>query len=147
MPDEIGKSSILALPLAEYEKMSIAGKTRAPYAPFEFAGVPKFAEAKFMGMNAADPIDLRELEPDDDIDGIDIQPKPRPITDFLTKPVSAKNKAHCIAEVVGEGQSQWRERQRRGVSDLVERIKAVNALMRDKSLELPIDDLLEYLKQ
>jgi hypothetical protein len=98
-------------------------------------------------MAAADPIDMRELEGDDDIDGIDIQPKPRPITDFLTKPVSVKNKSHVLVEIISEGQSQWRERQRRGVNELVERIKALNALMQDKSLALPMDDLLEYLKQ
>jgi hypothetical protein len=147
MLDEIGKSSILALPLADYDKLSIAGKTKTPYAPFEFVGVPKYAESGLAVMNSADPIDLRELEPDDDIDGIDIQPKPRPITDFLTKPVSAKNKAHCLAEIVSEGQFQWRDRQRRGVAELVDRIKAVNALMHDKSLALPMDDLLEYLKE
>jgi hypothetical protein len=98
-------------------------------------------------MNAADPIDMRELEPDDDIDGIDIQPKPRPITDFLTKPISTKNKSHTLAEAVSEGQSQWKEKQRKGVNELVERIKVINALMRDKSLAMPLDDLLEYLKQ
>jgi hypothetical protein len=147
LPNEIGKSCILALPLAEYEKMSMTGKTKAPFALFEFTGVPKFAEAGLPVMNAADPIDLRELEADDDIDGIDIQPRPRPITDFLTKPLSTKNKSHVLAETVSDGQSQWRDRQRRAVNELVERIKALNALMQDKSLALPMDDLLEYLKQ
>jgi hypothetical protein len=40
LPNEIGKSSILALPLHH-----LTGKTKALFAPFEFVGVPKFAEA------------------------------------------------------------------------------------------------------
>jgi hypothetical protein len=147
LPDEIGRSSVLALPLSEYEKMSMTGKTRAPFAPFEFIGVPKSAEAALPVMPAASPIDLRELEPDDDIDGIDVRPKVRPITDFLTKPVSTKNKSHALAEAVADGQSYWRERQRKGAQDSLEKMKALNNLMRDKSLGLPLEDLTEYLKQ
>jgi hypothetical protein len=67
--DEIGKSSILALQLSEHEKMTIASKTKAL---FEFVGVLKFTEFGLPTMGAADPIDLRELEADDDTDGIDI---------------------------------------------------------------------------
>jgi hypothetical protein len=147
LPDEIGRSSLLALSLAEYEKMSMTGKTKAPFAPFEFIGVPNIAEAGLTSFSGANAIDLRELEPDDDIDGIDVQPKVRPVTDFLSKSVSAKNKSHVLAEAVAEGQSHWRDRQRKGAHDLAEKQKALNGQMRDKSLTLPLDDLLEYLKQ
>jgi hypothetical protein len=147
LPNEIGRSSVSALPLPEYAKMSMTGKTKAPFAPFEFVGTTKFADSGLAQMTGPDAASLRELEPDDDIDGIDVQPKVRPVTDFLTKPVNPKNKSHVLAEAVGEGQSHWRERQKKGVSDLIDKFKALNHLMRDKSLSLPLDDLLEYMQQ
>ena len=146
LPDEIGKSSILSLPLTEYEKMSMTGKTNAPFAPFEFFGVPKFAESGLAAMSAADPVDLRELEADDDIDGIDVQPKVRPITEFMTKPVSQKNKSHALLEGVAEGQTQWRERQKAGVTDLIEKLTGINKLIRDQTIHFSVDDLQEYVK-
>jgi hypothetical protein len=147
LTSEIGKSSILALPLSEYEKMSMTGKTKAPFAPFEFIGVPKFSEARLPVMNAADQIDLKELEADDDIDGIDVTPKVPPITQFLTRPLNTKNKSYALAEAVSEGQSKWRERQRRGVDAVIDTMKGLNELMRDKSLSLPITDLIAYTNQ
>jgi hypothetical protein len=147
LPDEIGRSCALAMPPADYEKMSMTGKTRASFAPFEFIGVPKSAEAALPAMAAASPIDLRELEADDDIDGIDVKPKVRPITDFLTKAVSTKNKSHALAEAVADGQAYWRDKQRKAAHDVLDKMKALNSLMRDKSLALPLEDLTEYLKQ
>ncbi|OHT03417.1 hypothetical protein TRFO_06640 [Tritrichomonas foetus] len=146
LPDEIGKASILALPLSEYEKMSLSGKSKAPFAPFEFSGITKFMCSGLTPMTAADPVDLRELEADDDIDGIDITPKVRPITDFITKPLNTKNKSHALQEAVTEGQTQWKERQKKGVSELIEKMKNLNNLMKDKTLNLPMNDLLEYMK-
>lgn len=147
LPDEIGRASILALPLSDYEKMTMSGKSKAPFAPFDFAGVPKFNSNEFQQMTQADPLDLKELEADDDIDNIDIQPKVKPITDFITKPLNTKNKSHVLAEAMTEGQSQWRERQRKGVNELIEKMSNLNNLMKDKSLFLPIGDLEEYMKQ
>ena len=147
LDNEIGKASILALPLSEYEKLSFNGKTNAPYAPFEFSGITKFMESGLTPMSGPDPVDLRELEADDDIDGIDITPKVRPVTDFISKPLSTKNKSHSIQEAVAEGQQQWKERQKKGVAELVEKLKYLNSLMRDKNLNLPMDDLLEYIKE
>jgi hypothetical protein len=147
LPNEIGRSSLLALPLSEYEKMSTTGKGKSAFAPFEFVGVPNSAEAGLPSFTAPNAIDLRELEPDDDIDGIDVKPKVRPINDFLTKPVSTKNKSHVWAEAIADGQTHWRDRQRKGAHELADKLKAVNSQMRDKSLALPLDELLEYLKQ
>lgn len=147
LPDEIGRASVLALPLTEYEKMSLAGKTKAPFAPFEFSGITKFMESGLTPMTEANPIDLKELEADDDIDGIDITPKVRPASDFITKPLSTKNKSHALQEAVTEGQQQWKQRQKKGVNELIDRIQTVNNLMRDKSLCLPINDLIQYTKE
>lgn len=147
LPDEIGKASVLALPLSEYEKMSLTGKSKAPFAPFEFSGIEKFMDSGLTPMTEADPIDLRELEADDDIDGIDITPKVRPVTDFITKPLNTKNKSHALQEAVTEGQTQWKERQKKGVNELIDRINNLNNLMRDKTLCLPINDLSEYVNQ
>ena len=146
LPDEIGRASLLSLPLSEYEKMAMTGKTNTPVAPFEFFGVPKFDEAGLAPMSAADPVDLRELEADDDIDGIDVQPKVRPITDFLTKPVSGKNKSHELIEGVAAGQAQWIEREKTAVSDLIEKLTAINRLMRDQTLTFSLSDLQDYTK-
>jgi hypothetical protein len=147
LPMEIGRTSIFALTMMEYEKLSTAGKTKAPFGPFEFSGVPKCCKAKLLPMSGPDPIDLKELSADDDIDGIDVQPVVRPITDFISKPLNIKGKSHALAELVSEDQSQWKERQRKGVSEMVDKFKALNALVRDKELALQIDDLVEFTKQ
>jgi hypothetical protein len=140
-------TSVLALPLPEYEKMSMNGKSRAPCAPFEFVAVPKFAESAIPWMSSADPIDLRELEPDDDIDGINVQPRVRPITDFMSKPVNTKNKSFVLREAIMESQAQWMERERIGTAQVMEKFKGLNQLIRDKSLVLPLVDFEEYLKK
>lgn len=147
LPDEIGRASVLALPLSEYEKMSLTGKSKAPFAPFEFSGIEKFIDSGLTPMTEADPIDLRELEADDDIDGIDVTPKVRPITDFITKPLNTKNKSHVLQEAVTEGQAQWKERQKKGVNELIDRLNNLNNLMRDKTLCLPVNDLSDYVNQ
>ena len=144
LPDECGKSCILATPLTEYQNLSLAGKTGAPFSPFEFFGVKKFADARLGIMTGPDPIDLRELEADDDIDNIDIKPKVRPVSDFITKPLNTKNKSHVLAEAVSESQTQWREKQRNNVTTLLEKLTAINKLMRDQTLALAIDDLQSY---
>ena len=144
LPDECGKSSILAMPISEYQKLSMAGKSNAPFAPFEFYGITKFADAHLQMMTGPDPTDLRELEADDDIDNIDIQPKVRPVAEYMTKPVSTKNKSHALAESIAAGQSQWRESQRSNVVDLIDKLTAINKLMRDQTLALSIDDLQSY---
>ncbi|KAH0798003.1 uncharacterized protein GO595_009222 [Histomonas meleagridis] len=68
LQNEIGKSSILSLPtLEEYEKVSISKSSCV--APFAFAGVPDFFLSE---MSGPESIDLKELENDDDVDGIDV---------------------------------------------------------------------------
>jgi hypothetical protein len=146
LEDESGRASILALTASEYESLTMTGKN-GPYAPFEFTGVTKFADTGFKWMTGPDQVDLRELETDDDIDGIDVRPKPRPITDFMTKQLNTKDKAHALLESVSDGQSGWRDRQRKGVLDWTDKMKNLNSLMRDKKLMIPMDDLLEYLKK
>jgi FixJ family two-component response regulator len=43
----------------------------------------------------------------------------RPITDFIAKPLNAKNKSRVIAEAICEGQSRWSDRQRKRVNELI----------------------------
>jgi hypothetical protein len=81
---------MLALPLSEYERMSMTGKSRTAFALVEFVCVQNSAEAGLPPFTAPSAIDMRELEPDDEIDGINVQPKVRSVTDFLTKPVIPK---------------------------------------------------------
>jgi hypothetical protein len=59
LPDDIGRSSLLALLLAEYEKMSMTGKTKTAFASFEFVGVPTLADAGLSVMPAAHPLELK----------------------------------------------------------------------------------------
>jgi len=145
--NEIGKASILSLPLTEYETMSIFSKTRTPVSPFSFAGVQTKADPRFKLMNGPDSKDLKELEADDDVDGIDIVPKARPITDFIQKPTSTTNKSHTISEAVLEGQSHWRERQRKNTKDLIDKINNINQLIKDQTMALTSNDLNQYLQQ
>jgi hypothetical protein len=71
----------------------------------------------------------------------------RPTTDCLTRLVNTKNKSHLLAEAVADGQSHWRDWQREGVHELTEKLNELNGLVRDKSLSLPLDELLENMKQ
>lgn len=144
LDDEVGKASILSLSDDEYRKMSLYSKVNTPVAPFLFTGIPVY---KFSPLSGPDEDDLRELGNDDDVDNLDIIPKPRAITDFMSKPPSEVNKSHMIAESVAEGQSQWLARQKNGAKDLLDRLEAINGLMRDKSLKLETSDLVEFLHQ
>lgn len=145
IPIEVGRSSILAIPPSDYEPMFLYSNHQV-ISPFEFSGVPKFAETGLKKMTEPNPIDLRELENDADVDNIDVAPKPKPITEFLQKPVSTKNKSHIIAESVFEGQSKWRERQRNQVKLIIDQINTVNELFEDQSLKLNSSDLQHYFE-
>ena len=96
-------------------------------------------------MNGPDKIDLKELDKDDDIDNLDIKPKVKPITEFLTKPISQKNKSNQIAESIIEGQSFWHERQRNGVKNMINQFKSINDMIKDKSLKFDYFDLNDFV--
>ena len=150
LPDldiEIGRSCILSMPAADYQPMMLSGKTKS-VSPFTFSGIPKeFADIRSLKpMDGPDPEDLRELEFDDDIDNIDISQKPKPITEFMTKPVETKNKSHIFSEAMVDGQSKWREHQRKEVEELREHISTINNLINDKSLRISTEDLSSYLQ-
>jgi hypothetical protein len=112
-----------------------------------FYSLPTLADAGLFVTPAAHPLDLKQLEQDDDINGIDVQPKLRPITDSLIKPVNTKNKSQVLVEAVADQQLQWRDKQRKGVYELAEKLTGLNGLMRGTSLSLLLDGLLEYMKQ
>jgi hypothetical protein len=98
-------------------------------------------------MDGPSQFDLHELETDDDIDGVDVRPKPKPITDFMTRQISTKDAAHVRLESVSDGQSGWSDGQRKGVLDWTEKLTRLNGLMKDRKLAIPMDDLLDYLKK
>lgn len=147
LPDldiEIGRSSILALPPAEFAPMMTSGRvTRV--APFAFVGLqgPK----KLKPLSGPDPVDLREIEDDDDIDNISVSQNPKPITDFLTKPLESKNKSHILTEAVIDGQGKWKERQRESVRRITESITAMNDMIHDKSIKVTMPDLINFLQE
>ena len=150
LPDldiEIGRSSILSMPINEYQPMMLTGRAKN-VSPFKFTGLPdQFANVKYpKPMTKADPVDLRELEFDDDIDNIDVSYKPKQPSDFMTKPVETKNKSHVYSQAVNDGQTKYAERQKKQVQELESHIKIMNDLIHDKTLKIKTDDLKEYLK-
>ena len=141
MENQIGQASILAMPLSDYQGMFLTHKSSVPVAPFTFLG---FSKQKLPQMSGPDPVDMRELEADDDIDNLDVHPKARPASDFIIKPTAQTNKSHAIGKQVVDSQTKWKERQRDGIKKLNEKLTAVNQLMRDKTLELSTDDLQSF---
>ena len=142
----IGKSTLMSLPLNEYEKFTNNKNIKNFIAPFQFTGLTSNL-LKFNLMNGPNLNDLKELEIDDDIDGLDILPKPKPITDFIQKPISTTNKSHNISESILEGQSQWRDRQRKNVKEFVDKTNIINQLIKDQGILLNVNDLINYLHQ
>ena len=47
---------------------------------------------------------------------------------------------------VAAGQAQWIEREKTAVSDLIEKLTAINRLMRDQTLTFSLSDLQDYTK-
>ncbi|EAY14903.1 hypothetical protein TVAG_380130 [Trichomonas vaginalis G3] len=146
LPDldiEIGRSSIMALQPQDYTPMMMSGKFKN-VAPFSFAGM---IGGKLKTMSGPVDVDLREIEEDDDIDNINVSQNPKPITDFLTKPVETKNKSHILTEAIIDGQGKWKERQRESVKNLTESITAMNDLIHDKTVKVTMPDLLNFLQE
>lgn len=143
IPDEIGKSSMLSLELGQYDSLITSLKTKQPFGPFTFTGFEKF---ELPLLNGPNPIDLHELVDDDGIDNLDISPQPRPFTDFVTKPLATKNKSVVLAEVISDGQLQWRNRQREGAVIVADKISEITKILNDQTLSPRIDDLQEFLK-
>jgi len=147
IPIEIGFSTITSLKASEYDPFLTFDKSLPKFSPFVFSGIKSFNESGLGIMSGPDPIDLKEIEHEDDIENLDIRPKVKPITEFLTKPVSQKNPSHLLAERVVEGQSNWRDRQRNSVKQLVERLNLIQDTIHDKSLKMDYSDLNEFLLQ
>lgn len=143
LPNQIGQASILALPLTDYEEMFIGSKCKTDVAPFTFTGIPK---PRLPQMSGPDPVDMRELEADDDIDNLEVHPKSRPVSDYISKPIDSTNKSHEIAKQVIQSQGNWKTRQVEGAKKLCEKLVGVNKLMIDKTLEIPISDLTRYIE-
>lgn len=143
LPDQIGQSSILAMPLKNYEPMFVGYKDNTDIAPFTFTGYDKIKLPIMSGPNQAD---MAEMEPDDDIDSLEIKPNVRPTSDFITKPLPTNNKSHAIAEGIITSQENWIKRQKEGAQAVLNSLTNLNSLMRDKNLELVTKDLSEFLK-
>ena len=150
LPDldiEIGRSSILSMPVSAFQPMMLAGRAKN-VAPFQFIGLPEqFSNTKYpKPLSGANDDDLRELEFDDDIDNIDVSYKPKMPTDFMTKPVETKNKSHVYSEAMADGQSKYLERQKKQVQEITNHIKQMNDLIHDKTLKVKTEDLQDYLQ-
>lgn len=142
IPNEIGCSATLSMTPTIVNQLSLTRNVRSTVVPFSFLGTPHYSLPLMEGPNEED---LRELAPDDDIDDIDVKPKAKPITDFLKQPTATKNKSHQIVEAVSEGQIQWREKQRKSATELLERTKGLNKLLNDQTLSVGISDVDSFL--
>ncbi|EAY20470.1 hypothetical protein TVAG_110830 [Trichomonas vaginalis G3] len=143
LPNEIGQASILAMPLKNYEPMFIGYKDKTDVAPFTFTG---FSKIKLPSMNGPNLADMAEMDPDDDIDQLEIKPNVRPTSDFITKPLPTNNKSHAIAEGIISSQENWIKRQKEGAQTVYTSLTNLNSLMRDKNLEIVTQDLAEFLR-